>query len=58
VQEASDDETSASRLVPALAAILVGELSLHLVQLAGIRPWAIAVDWHVFQGSAGLRALR
>lgn len=34
--------------LPAVAATLVVELSVHMVQLAGIRPWAIALDWHVF----------
>jgi hypothetical protein len=34
--------------LPAVATILVADLSLNLVTLAGIRPWTIPFDWHFF----------
>lgn len=34
--------------LPAAATILLADASLNLVTLAGIRPWTIPLDWHVF----------
>jgi hypothetical protein len=34
--------------LPAVATTLVADVSLNLVTLAGIRPWTIPVDWHMF----------
>jgi hypothetical protein len=34
--------------LPAVATILVADVSLNLVTLAGIRPWTIPLDWHFF----------
>jgi hypothetical protein len=34
--------------LPAVATILVADVGLNLVTLAGLRPWTIPLDWHVF----------
>jgi hypothetical protein len=34
--------------LPAVATILVADVSFNLVTLAGIRPWTIPLDWHFF----------
>jgi hypothetical protein len=34
--------------LPAVATALVAEVGLYLVIRAGVRPWTILLDWHVF----------